>query len=82
MRERWRLLSLFLFGRARLRPNRSCRRLRARMPADRGGFVVRDPAAATEDTPNTYNSALMLEPVVNPPREDSMGRRLAEQFNG
>src|ERR1700740_2133214 len=49
VRERRRLLSLFLLGGARLRPDRSDRRLRARLPADRGSTALWRAAPAKED---------------------------------
>src|SRR5206468_654950 len=49
VRQWRRLLSLFLLGRARLRPHRADRHLRARMPADGGGAALWRAAAAEED---------------------------------
>src|SRR6266436_659606 len=49
VRQRRRLLSLFVFGGARLRPHRAHRYLRARLPADRGSAALRRDAAAEED---------------------------------
>ena len=45
VRQRRRLLSLFLFGGPRLRPHRAGRHLRAGLPADRGGAAVRRASA-------------------------------------
>ncbi len=52
LRQRRRLLPLFLLGGARLRPHRAGRHLRARLPADRGGAGLRRAAAAEEDPPH------------------------------
>src|SRR5437588_308794 len=49
VRQWRRLLSLFLLGRARLRPYRADRHLRARLSADGGSAAVRRAAAAEED---------------------------------
>ena len=58
LRQRRRLLSLFLFGRARLRPHRAGRHLRAGLPADRGGAALRRDAAAEENPPHRHDRAL------------------------
>jgi hypothetical protein len=49
LRQRRRLLPLFLFGGARLRPHRAGRRLRAGLSADRRSADLRHPAIAEED---------------------------------
>ena len=49
LRQWRRLLSLFLFGGARLRPHRAGRYLCPGLPADRRGAALRHPAAAEED---------------------------------
>src|SRR4029453_18457751 len=59
MREWRRLLPLFVFGRARLRPDRSRRHLRARLSADGRGAALRDPAAAEQDLAHQHDRALM-----------------------
>ena len=56
VRQRRRLLPLFLFGGARLRPHRAGRHLRARLPADGGGAALRRAAAAEEDPPRPARS--------------------------
>ena len=58
VREWWRLLSLFLFRGARLRPHRAGRHLRSRLPADSGSVAVRDPAIAEQDPPHPYAGPL------------------------
>ena len=58
LRQWRRLLPLFLFGGARLRPHRAGRHLRARLPADRGGAALRRAAAAEEDPPHRHDRAL------------------------
>ena len=49
LRQWRRLLPLFLFGGARLRPHRAGRHLCSGLPADRRGAALRRPAAAEED---------------------------------
>ncbi len=49
LRQRRRLLPLFVLGGSRLRPHRAGRRLRAGLPADRRSAGVRHPAIAEED---------------------------------
>ena len=56
VRQWRRLLPLFLFGGARLRPHRAGRHLRAGLPADRGGAALRRAAAAEEDPPHRRRS--------------------------
>src|SRR5262245_14764142 len=58
VRQRRRLLPLFLFSRTRLRPHRAGRHLRARMPADRGGATLRRAVAAEEDPSYRHDRAL------------------------
>ena len=53
-----RLLSLLLFGSARLRPDRARRCLRTRLSADGRGSAVRDHPAAAENTKNTHDRPL------------------------
>ena len=48
-----------LLGRARLRPHRAGRRLRARLPADGRGAALRHPAAAEQDPAHQHDRALM-----------------------
>ena len=52
LRQRRRLLPLFLRGRARLRPHRAGRHLRAGLPADGRSAGLRHPAVAEEDPPH------------------------------
>src|ERR1700730_10712110 len=58
-RQRCRLLSLFLFGRARLRSHRAGRHLRSRLSADRRSAALRRVVAAEEDPPHRHDRALM-----------------------
>ena len=58
VRERRRLLPLQLLGRARLRPDRSGRRLRARLPADRGGAALRRAPVAGQDPTREHDRAV------------------------
>src|SRR5262249_56858564 len=58
VRQWRRLLSLFIFGRARLRPHRPGRYLRAGLPADGGGAPLRRAAAAEKDPPHRHDRAL------------------------
>ena len=58
LRQWRRLLSLFLFGGARLRPHRAGRHLRAGLPADGRGAALRRAAAAEEDPPHRHDRAL------------------------
>ena len=55
LRQWRRLLPLFLFGGARLRPHRAGRYLRAGLPADGRGAALRHPAAAEEDPPHRHD---------------------------
>jgi hypothetical protein len=55
LRQWRRLLPLFLFGGARLRPHRADRHLRTGLPADRGSAAVRRDAAAEEDPPHRHD---------------------------
>src|SRR6185503_3107714 len=57
LRQRRRLLSLFLRRRPRLRPHRARRRLRAGLPADRRGARLRDPPAPGQDPPYQHDRA-------------------------
>src|SRR5215469_15222127 len=59
VRQRRWLLSLFLFGRAWLRPHRAGRHLRSRLPADRRSAALRRVVAAEEDPPHRHDRALM-----------------------
>ena len=52
LRQWWRLLSLFLRGRARLRPDCARGYLYPRMPAHRGGVALRNSPASKENPPN------------------------------
>src|SRR5579885_3505850 len=52
LRQRRRLLPLFLLGGARLRSHRAGGRLCPRLPADGRGVAVRDRAVAEEDPPH------------------------------
>ena len=58
LRQWRRLLPLFLFGGARLRPHRAGRHLRAGLPADGRGAALRRAAAAEEDSPHRHDRAL------------------------
>src|SRR5215470_998625 len=49
LRQRWRLLSLLVFRRPRLRSDRAGGRLCSRVPADGGGAALRCFVAAEED---------------------------------
>src|SRR5690606_23258257 len=51
LRQRRRLLPLFVLGGARLRPRGAGGHLRAGLPADRGSAGARHPAAAAQDPP-------------------------------
>src|SRR5262249_2517827 len=57
LRQWRRLLSLFLFGRAWLRPDRAGRHLCARLPAARGGAALRPAAVAKEDPADRQHRA-------------------------
>src|SRR6185503_7051107 len=59
VRERRRLLPLLVLGRARLRPHRPGRHLRARLPADRRGAALRHPAAPEQDLAHEHDRPLM-----------------------
>src|SRR6267378_8713411 len=78
VRQRRRLLSLFLLGRARLRPHRAGRHLRAGLPADRRGAALRRDAAAEEDPPHRNDRTLdeMDEPL------DKLGETIAAGLSG
>ena len=71
LRQRRRLLSLFIFGGAGLRPHRAGRHLRAGLPADRRGAPLRRHAPAKEDSPHRYHR------TVNGAMDDTLG-----QFEG
>jgi hypothetical protein len=58
LRQRRRLLSLFLFRGARLRPCRPGGHLRAGLPADRGGLALRPDSIAEEDQAERGHCAL------------------------
>ena len=58
LRQRRRLLPLFLCGGARLRPHRARRHLCAGLPADRGGAALRHAAAAEENPPHRHDRAV------------------------
>ena len=75
LRQWRRLLPLFLFGGARLRPHRAGRHLRARLPADRRGAALRRHAAAAEDPPHRNDRA--LSGAVWPRRSTGLARRSA-----
>ena len=55
LRQWRRLLSLFLFGGARLRPHRAGRHLCAGLPADRRGAGLRHSATAEEDPAHRHD---------------------------
>ena len=59
LRQRRRLLPLFVLGGARLRPHRAGRHLRARLPADGRGAALRHPAAAEQDLAHQHDRPLM-----------------------
>lgn len=59
LRERRRLLSLFVFSSPRLRPNRAGGHLRARLPPNGRGPDVRSPAAAEEDQEDEVGAELV-----------------------
>ena len=52
LRQRRRILSLFIFGGSRVRPHRPSRHLRPRMPTHRGSAALRSAAIAEEDQEN------------------------------
>ena len=60
--------------RSRLRPHRAGRHLRARLPADRRGPALRDPAAPAEDPPRRDDRALMAVEARFPCAEDGVER--------
>ena len=64
LRQWRRLLSLFLFGRARLRPDRAGRHLCSGLPADGGGAALRRAAAAEEDPPHRHHRALSISRIA------------------
>src|SRR3954465_13056137 len=72
LRQWRRLLSLFLFGGARLRPDRAGGHLRPRLPADRRGAPVRHHAAAAENPPRGHGRALMGSPAPIVPARDGI----------
>ncbi len=76
LRERRRLLPLFVLGRARLRPHRSRRHLRAGLPADGRGAAVRHPAAPEQDLAHQHDRALM---ATKPKRPGRSARRRARR---
>src|SRR4030095_15894348 len=59
VRQRRRLLPLFVLRRARLRSHRTRRHLRARMSADGRSAAVRHPAAPEQDLANQHDRPLM-----------------------
>src|SRR5262249_61281992 len=65
VRHRRGLLPLFLFGRARLRPHRAGRHLRAGLPADRRGAALRRAAAAEEDPPHRHDRAVRANEAMD-----------------
>src|SRR5471032_1920412 len=71
LRQRRRLLSLFLLRGARLRPHRAGRRLRAGLPADGRGAVVRHHAIAEQDQAHQHHRALIasrIAPITDRPQ--------------
>src|SRR5215831_8487669 len=65
VRQRRRLLPLFLFGRPRLRPHRPGRHLRAGLSADRRGAALRRAAAAEEDPPHRHDRAVRANEAMD-----------------
>src|SRR5690606_830205 len=59
LRERRRLLPLFVLRGARLRPHRARGRLRSRLSADGRGAALRNHSAPAEDQTHAYDSALI-----------------------
>ena len=57
VRQRRRLLPLLVLGRARLRPHRAGRHLRARLPADGRGAALRHHPAAEQDLAHQHDPA-------------------------
>jgi hypothetical protein len=62
LRQRRRLLPLFLFRGSRLRPHRAGRHLRAGLSADRGSPGLRYPAADEENPPHQQLRPIRIGP--------------------
>src|SRR5215831_12072578 len=60
VRQWWRLLPLFLFGGARLRPHRADRHLCPWLSADRGSAALRRAASAKEDSAHRDDRTLKV----------------------
>src|SRR5690606_3223417 len=80
LRQRRRLLPLFLLGRAWLRSDRAGRHLRAGLPADRRGAGLRHPAAAEEDPPRHQLRARAPGWARMNQDSQSLADRLRERF--
>src|SRR6201997_3697404 len=74
-----RLLSLFVFGGARLRPDRAHRHLRARVPADGGSAALRRHAVAEKDPAHRYHRTLRFFQWTTA-GSTLWGRRLSARF--
>ncbi|MGY4428371.1 NADH-quinone oxidoreductase B subunit/NADH/F420H2 dehydrogenase subunit C [Bradyrhizobium sp. F1.13.1] len=76
-----RLLSLFLLGRARLRPYRADRHLRAGLPAHGGSAALRRAAAAEEDPPHRHHRTLRFY-VMDDAKLDALGQTIVSALPG
>src|SRR6185437_12162847 len=76
LRQRRRLLPLFVLGRARLRPHRARRHLCARMPADGRGAALRHHPAPEQDLAHEHDRPLMSAAAMN-----KLTAALAAAFN-
>src|SRR6185437_2631949 len=71
-----RLLPLFVFGGARLRPHRAGGRVRAGLPADRRSAGLRDSAVAEEDPPHQHDR----QSLMSQPTPEQLADRLRARF--
>src|SRR6185312_836440 len=76
-----RLLPLLLFRRARLRPDRADRHLRARLPADGGGAAVWRAAVAEEDPAHRHDRTLKAF-GMDDGRLESLGQAIVNALPG
>src|SRR5580692_10939601 len=81
MRQWRRLLSLFVFGGARLRPHCAHRHLRARLSADGGSAALRRHAAAEEDPAHRYHRTLRFW-IMDDGRLDALGQTIVSALAG
>src|SRR5206468_223625 len=81
LRQWRRLLSLFLLGRARLRPYRADRHLRAGLSAHRGSAALRRAAASEEDPAHRHHRTLRFY-VMDDGKLDALGQTIVSALPG